>query len=61
MIDQIAYFVGYAVMIVGGVLVAALSVAALAWMTFEYVVNRIGYLKRIIEWREAAKRERMAG
>lgn len=55
--DQIAYFIGYAVLILGGGLLAMLTIAALGWVTFEYLVNRLGYLKRIIEWREAAKRE----
>jgi uncharacterized membrane protein len=57
MIDQAAYFIGYAVLVLGGGLVAVLAIVALSWVTFEYIVKRTGYLKRIIEWREAAKRE----
>lgn len=56
--DQLAYIIGWTMLAIGGPLFALLVLIVLGWVVFEEVSRRIGWTKRIFEWRQAAIRER---
>lgn len=55
--DQLAYWIGYSFMVVGGLLTAAAVLAVMAWGAFEIIAKRVGLTKIIFEW----YREKMIG
>lgn len=61
MIDQIAYSIGYIMLVLGGALAALLSLALLGWAAFDIISRRMGWTKMILEWREAKRRELLGG
>lgn len=60
-VNAIAYFIGYTVLILGGSVLSVLILILLGWATFDAISKRVGWTKRILEWRDAAIRERSAG
>ena len=57
-LDDLARYIGMAVIFVGGPLLALLILILLAWQAFEVIARRVGWTKRVMEWREAAIREK---
>jgi hypothetical protein len=60
MLDDLAWYLGMSILIAGGIAFSATAIVLMAWMTFEVVARRVGWVKMVLEWRAAAVRERQA-
>jgi hypothetical protein len=54
--DWLALWIGYVVLVVGGVLLAVIVLAVAAWSAFEVVANQYAWTKLVWAWREERQR-----